>query len=66
MKRVAARPDDDPRPGKTIDLATLGMLTGKERSEREWAALLADNGFVLDRAAPRRDTPASPKADAEP
>lgn len=44
-------PGDGPHLAKTIDLTMLGMLTGKERSEREYRDLLASAGFTLDRVA---------------
>jgi hypothetical protein len=32
-----------------IDLAMLGMLTGRERDEDEWRMLLAAAGYELER-----------------
>lgn len=43
------RPGDEPDWVKVIDLHMLVMLGGRERSESEWRALLADGGFALDR-----------------
>jgi O-methyltransferase len=43
-------PDDDsPHFGKLINLTMLAMLPGKERTESEFAALLARAGFRLER-----------------
>ena len=41
-----------------IDLTMLGMLTGRERTADELAALLDGAGFTLDRIVPTR-TPMS-------
>jgi hypothetical protein len=37
---------------KRLDLMMLGMLTGKERSEREFRGLLAEGGFELRSVTP--------------
>jgi hypothetical protein len=42
--------DDRPHFVKELDIRMLTMLEGKERSEPEFAALLASAGFRLDRA----------------
>lgn len=44
-------PGSDPHMSKMIDLTMLGMLTGRERSAEEFAQLLGDAGFTLDRVA---------------
>ena len=45
-------PDDDrPHFGKELDIRMLAMFEGKERSESEFAALLARAGFRLDQVA---------------
>jgi DNA-binding Lrp family transcriptional regulator len=36
---------DEPHISKRIDLTMLGMLTGRERSEKDWSALLDRAGF---------------------
>jgi hypothetical protein len=42
-------PDDDgPHLAKMIDLTMLGMLTGRERSRREWEHLLGTAGYRLE------------------
>lgn len=46
---------DEPHLGKLIDLTMLGMLTGRERTEREFERLLDASGFVLERV---HETPA--------
>ena len=46
---------DEPHLGKLIDLTMLGILTGRERSEREFERLLDASGFVLERV---HETPA--------
>jgi hypothetical protein len=46
-------PDDDvPHPAKTLDWIMLTCITGKERTQAEYAELLATAGFRLDRAIP--------------
>ena len=40
---------DAPHMSKMIDLTMLGMLTGRERTAEEHAALLATAGFACDR-----------------
>jgi hypothetical protein len=42
-------PGDQPHLTKAIDLTMLGMVTGKERSEREYRELLDSAGITLDR-----------------
>jgi SAM-dependent methyltransferase len=42
-------PGDGPHMAKMIDLTMLGMLTGRERTETEHAALFDRAGFTLDR-----------------
>ncbi len=45
---------DTPHMAKMIDLTMLAMLTGRERTEPEWRALLGRAGWRLDRVV---DTP---------
>ena len=40
-------PGDEPHFGKLLDLTMMAMLTGRERSEAEFAALLDGAGFRL-------------------
>jgi predicted O-methyltransferase YrrM len=40
---------DAPHPTKMFDIAMLGMLGGRQRSEFEWRRLLAGGGFTLQR-----------------
>ncbi|MEA2479954.1 MAG: hypothetical protein QOJ07_1876 [Thermoleophilaceae bacterium] len=40
---------DTPHFGKLLDLTMMAMLPGRERSAREFSALLADCGFELAR-----------------
>lgn len=40
-------PGDAPHFGKLLDLTMMAMLTGRERSEDEFAALLDGAGFRL-------------------
>ncbi len=40
-------PGDTPHFGKLLDLTMMAMLTGRERSEDEFAALLGGAGFEL-------------------
>lgn len=42
-------PGDEPHPAKVIDITMLAMLTGRERTEAEYRALLDSAGFTLDR-----------------
>jgi predicted transcriptional regulator/SAM-dependent methyltransferase len=42
-------PGDEPHPAKSVDLSMLVMLTGRERTEAEFRALLDSAGFTLDR-----------------
>ncbi|MBD3004930.1 methyltransferase [Streptomyces sp. 5-10] len=43
---------DEPHPSKLLDLTMLGMVSGHERRETEFAALFAGAGFTLDRRVP--------------
>ncbi|PJE95336.1 methyltransferase [Streptomyces carminius] len=43
---------DEPHPSKLLDLTMLGMVSGHERREAEFAALFASAGFTLDRRVP--------------
>jgi predicted O-methyltransferase YrrM len=43
---------DAPHPGKMLDLVMLTLTGGRERSEAEYAALLAAAGFTLTRVVP--------------
>jgi hypothetical protein len=43
--------DDRPHFGKELDIRMLAMFEGKERTEAQFAALLASTGFRLDRVA---------------
>jgi O-methyltransferase domain/Dimerisation domain len=45
-------PGNAPHMSKMIDLTMLGMLTGRERTVAEHAALLAAAGFTCDRVLP--------------
>src|SRR4051794_5694176 len=47
-------PGDAPHLATMIDLTMLGMLTGRERTADELAALLDGAGFTLDRIVPTR------------
>jgi hypothetical protein len=51
-------PGDDPHPGKLLDLEMLIVASGKERTEAEYAKLVADAGFRLTRIVPTQ-SPAS-------
>jgi hypothetical protein len=51
-------PGDDPHPGKLLDLEMLVVASGKERTEVEYAALVAASGFKLTRVVPTQ-SPAS-------
>lgn len=43
---------DEPHPSKLLDLTMLGMVSGHERREAEFAALFAGAGFTFDRRVP--------------
>ena len=45
-------PDDTPHFGKVLDMVMLAMPGGEERTESEYAALLASAGFRLTRVVP--------------
>ena len=45
-------PGDAPHPGKMLDLVMLTLTGGRERSEAEYATLLAAAGFTLTRVVP--------------
>ncbi|WP_176234605.1 methyltransferase [Mycobacterium simiae] len=43
-------PDEDmPDPVKVVDVAMLAMVGGRRRSRSEWARLITDGGFRLER-----------------
>jgi len=45
-------PGDAPHPGKSTDMIMLAIPGGQERTEQEYAALLAKAGFRLERIVP--------------
>jgi O-methyltransferase domain len=45
-------PGDTPHPGKLLDITMLTMPGGEERTEAEYAALLAKAGFRVQRVVP--------------
>ena len=45
-------PGDAPHPAKVLDLVMLTVAGGRERSEAEYATLLAAGGFTLTRVVP--------------
>jgi hypothetical protein len=51
-------PGNDPSPGKLLDLEMLVIASGKERTEAEYAELLAGAGWKLTRIVPTK-SPAS-------
>ena len=55
LEQVVA-PGDEPSYAKELDLLMLVMLGGRERSEREWADLLAAGGFRLAGVTPAPGT----------
>jgi SAM-dependent methyltransferase len=46
------KPSNEPDPGRLMDLTMLVLLTGRERTEAEFAALLRAGGFSLTRVIP--------------
>ena len=49
---MVLRAPNEPDPGRFMDLNMLALLTGQERTEAEFRALLARAGFSLDRVIP--------------
>lgn len=47
-------PGNEPSPGKLLDLEMLVIASGKERTEAEYAALLAGAGWKLTRVVPTK------------
>ena len=45
-------PGNDPHPAKIVDMVMMGVLTGRERTEDELAALFTASGFTLNRVLP--------------
>ncbi len=45
-------PGNEPHPAKIVDMVMMGVLTGRERTEEEFAALLTAAGFALSRVIP--------------
>jgi hypothetical protein len=49
-------PGNDPHPAKIVDMVMMGVLTGRERTEEEFAALFTAAGFTLSRVIPTYST----------
>lgn len=47
-------PGNEPSPGKLLDLEMLVIASGKERTEAEYATLLAGAGWRLTRVVPTK------------
>jgi hypothetical protein len=45
-------PGNDPHPAKIVDLVMIGVLPGRERTEEEFAELLAAAGFRVNQVIP--------------
>lgn len=45
-------PGNDPHPAKIVDMVMMGVLPGRERTEREFAQLFSAAGFELTRVIP--------------
>lgn len=45
-------PGNDPHPAKIVDMVMMGVLPGRERTEREFAQLFSAAGFALMRVIP--------------
>ena len=45
-------PGNDPHPAKIVDLIMMSILTGRERTEEEFAALFTAAGFTLRQVIP--------------
>ena len=57
-------PGDVPHPGKLLDLEMLVIASGKERTEAEYAKLVADAGFRLTRIVPTQGAVSVVEAEA--
>jgi hypothetical protein len=57
-------PGDDPHFGKLLDLEMLVLASGKERTEAEYATLVADAGFRLTRIVPTQSPAGVVEAEA--
>jgi O-methyltransferase domain len=57
-------PGDVPHPGKLLDLEMLIVASGKERTEAEYAKLVADAGFRLTRIVPTQGPASVVEAEA--
>lgn len=57
-------PGDEPHPGKLLDLEMLVVASGKERTEAEYAALVAASGFKLTRVVPTQGPASVVEAEA--
>jgi hypothetical protein len=45
--------DSSPHPAKVLDVAMMALFGGRERTAKEWSALLYAGGFTLDRIIER-------------
>jgi hypothetical protein len=52
LESTSRRQYNDPSPGKLLDLEMLVIASGKERTEAEYAGLLAGTGWRLTRIVP--------------
>ncbi|WP_238537803.1 methyltransferase, partial [Zavarzinella formosa] len=57
-------PGNDPSPGKLLDLEMLVIASGKERTEAEYAQLLAGAGWKLTRVTPTKSPTSVIEAEA--
>ena len=55
------KPPNEPDPARFMDLTMLVLLTGRERTEVEFAALLREAGFSLTQHPMVRGTPRFPR-----
>lgn len=64
LVELVVPPGDAPHPGKLLDLEMLVIASGKERTEAEYAALVAASGFKLTRVVPTRGAASVVEAEA--
>ncbi len=52
LAEMVVAPDDEPHPGKVLDVAMLALTGGQERSAAEYGRLLQKAGLALQRIVP--------------
>jgi hypothetical protein len=54
LLEMVLAPGNDPHPGKFLDIEMLTMVSGRERTEAEFAELFQRAGFKLTRILPTK------------